>query len=65
MLEQHVEAQQGRFERIGALLEGICRHEGDSMSAVTRALIEDAMTESALGGEDAQIELDRAGEATA
>lgn len=65
MLEQHVEAQQSRFERITALLEGICRHEGDSMSVVTRALIEEAMTEAALGSEDAQLELDRAGEATA
>lgn len=65
MLEQHVEKQQSRFERITALLEGICRYEGDSMSVVTRALIEDAMTEAALGSEDSQIALDEAGEKAA
>ena len=65
MMQQHVEAQQSRFERISALLEGICRHEGDSMSVVTRALIEEAMTESALGSEDAQIALDEAGDKAA
>lgn len=58
---KHVELQQGRFERITTLLQNIYRHEGDDMSVVTRALIEEAMTESALGSEDAQIALDEAG----
>lgn len=59
---EHVELQQGRFEKITGLLQGIYRHEGDGMSVVTRALIEDALTEAALGSEDAQLALDREGD---
>lgn len=59
---KHVELQKGRFERITTLLQNIYRHEGDDMSVVTRALLEDALTEAALGSEDAQLALDREGD---
>jgi len=63
-MQQHIEQQQSRFERISELLSGMMR-ESDSMNTRARAMLEAAVTESALGSEDAQIELDRAGEATA
>lgn len=64
MLEQHVEQQQSRFERISELLEGLMR-ESEGMNPRAKAMLEAAVTESALGSEDAQTELDRAGEAAA
>ena len=65
MLEQHVEQQQTRFERLSVLLEALCEHEHDEMSGAGKALLEEALTESALGAEDAQIALDEAGEKAA
>lgn len=65
MLEQHVEAQQGRFERLNVLLEELCHIEHDKMCGAGKALLEEAMTEAALGAEDAQLALDEAGEKAA
>lgn len=59
---EHVEQQQGRFERLSELLQAMCRYEHDTMSTVGKALLEEALTEAALGAEDAQIALDKAGD---
>lgn len=60
-MEQHVEAQQSRFERISVLLEALCGYEHDKMSGAGKALLEEAVTEAALGAEDAQLALDNHG----
>lgn len=64
-MQQHVEDQQGRFERLTVLLEKLCSIEHDDMSGAGKALLEEAVTEAALGAEDAQIALDEAGDKTA
>lgn len=64
-MQQHVEAQQGRFERLSVLLEELCSIEHDGMSGAGKALLEEAVTEAALGAEDAQIALDEAGDKAA
>ncbi|MGY2464035.1 hypothetical protein DQ400_17460 [Vreelandella sulfidaeris] len=61
----HFEQQQGHFQRILALLENIRRYEGDKMSPVTSALIEEALSEATLGGEYAQLLLDSTAEKAA
>lgn len=61
-MQQHVEAQQGRFERLTVLLEKLCSIEHGNMSGAGKSLLEEAVTEVALGAEDAQIALDEAGE---
>nr|WP_298059912.1 hypothetical protein [uncultured Halomonas sp.] len=65
MLEQHVEKQQSRFERLNVLLEELCHIEHDKMCGTGKALLEEALTEAALGSEDAQIALDENGEKAA
>lgn len=64
-MQQLIEQQQGRFERLTELLEAMCRYEHDGMSAVSKALLEESLTEAALGAEDAQIALDEAGDKAA
>lgn len=61
----HFEQQREHFERILALLDNIRRYEGDRMSPVTSALIEEALSEAALGGEYAQLVLDSTAEKAA
>ena len=63
-MQQHVEQQQSRFERISELLSGLMR-ESDSMNPRAKAMLEAAVTESALGSEDAQLALDEAGDKAA
>jgi len=65
MLEQHVEQQQSRFERLSALLSELCRIEHDGLSVAGKLLLEETMTEAALGSEDAQLALDEAGDKAA
>lgn len=65
MLEQHVEQQQDRFERLSVLLTELCRIEHDGLSVAGKLLLEETMTEAALGSEDAQIALDDHGEKAA
>lgn len=64
-MEQHVEQQQSRFERLSVLLEALCKHEHDRMTGEGKALLEEALTEAAMGGEDAQLALDDHGEKAA
>ena len=65
MLEQHVEQQQDRFERLSVLLAELCRIEYDGLSVAGKLLLEETMTEVALGAEDAQLALDEAGDKAA
>lgn len=60
-MQQHVEAQQGRFERISELLSGLMQ-ESEGMNPRAQAMLEAAVTESALGSEDSQIALDDHGD---
>ncbi|MGO2383072.1 hypothetical protein ACT3OH_19325 [Vreelandella zhanjiangensis] len=62
---EHVEQQQGRFERLSVLLRELCKIEHDGLSVAGKLLLEEAMTEAALGSEDAQIALDEAGDKAA
>lgn len=64
-MEHHVEQQQGRFERLSVLLTELCSIEHDGLTGAGKALLEEAVTEAALGAEDAQIALDEAGEKAA
>lgn len=64
-MTEHVELQQARFERLTELLQAMCRYEHDRLSTVAKALLEEALTEAALGSEDAQIALDEAGDKAA
>lgn len=64
-MQQHVEQQQGRFERLSVLLEALCEHEHDRMTGEGKALLEEALTEAAKGGEDAQLALDADGDKAA
>jgi hypothetical protein len=61
MIEQHVEQQQGRFERLTVLLRELCKIEHERLGVAGKLLLEESMTEAALGAEDAQIALDEHG----
>lgn len=64
-MQTTIEQQQSRFERLSAALETLSSEAGDSLSAEGRAALEEALTEAALGSEDAQIALDVAGDKAA
>lgn len=64
-MQNAIEQQQGRFERLSATLGALHQESWDGLSEKARTLLEEALTETALGAEDAQIALDNAGNAAA
>lgn len=60
-MQNAIEQQQGRFERLGATLGALHAETWEGLSEKARALLEEALTEAAIGAEDAQIALDKTG----
>lgn len=60
-MQNAIEQQQGRFERLSATLGALHGEAWDGLSEKARALLEEALTEAAIGAEDAQIALDKTG----